>query len=43
MDLSLNEEQLFIEDSLERFILNDYSFDARQKIVVAHPSYSKKH
>ena len=27
MDLSLNEEQLFIQDSTEPWMLNDYNFD----------------
>ena len=43
MDLSLNEEQLFIQDSTERWILNDYNFDVWQKLVVAHPNYSQEH
>ena len=43
MALSLNEEQLFIQDSTEPWILNDYNFDVWQKLVVAHPNYSQEH
>ena len=31
MDLSLNEVQLMLADSIEKFVTNDYDFDTRQK------------
>ena len=31
MDLSLNEMQLMLADSIDKFIANDYDFDSRQK------------
>ena len=40
MDLSLNDEQLLIKDSVERFVLNDYGFDQRQKCVAEAQGYS---
>ena len=42
MDLALNDEQLLIKDSVERFVLNDYSFDKRQKLVAEAPGYSQE-
>ena len=33
MDFSFSEEQTLLQESIERFIRNDYSFDARQRIV----------
>lgn len=41
MDLSLNDEQLLIKDSVERFVLNDYSFDQRQKLVAEAPGFGE--
>lgn len=43
MDLSLNDEQSLIQSSVERFILNDYTFEQRQKIVAEDPGYSQEH
>ena len=31
MDFSLNDVQLMLADSIEKFIANNYDFDARQK------------
>jgi alkylation response protein AidB-like acyl-CoA dehydrogenase len=42
MDLALNDEQLLIKDSVERFVLNDYSFDQRKKCVAEAPGYSEE-
>ena len=33
MDFSFTEEQTLLQESIERFIQNDYSFDDRQKAV----------
>ena len=43
MDLSLNDEQSLIQSSVERFILNDYTFEQRRKIVAEEPGYSQEH
>ena len=40
MDFSLNEEQLMLEDSVEKFIANDYDFDTRQKYVGSERGFS---
>lgn len=42
MDLALSDEQLLIQDSVERFVQNDYSFDKRQKLVAETPGYSEE-
>ena len=39
MDFSFSEEQTLLQESIERFIRNDYSFDARQRIVKGEPGY----
>lgn len=41
MDFSLNEVQLMLADSIEKFITNDYSFEARQKYSGSDDGYSK--
>ncbi|MDY6812377.1 MAG: acyl-CoA dehydrogenase family protein, partial [Pseudomonadota bacterium] len=43
MDLTLSDEQKLIRQAVERFIRNDYSFDARKKIIGAEPGYSTAH
>ena len=43
MDFSLSEEQTLLQDSLQRFIQNDYGFDARQKIVASEDGFSRDH
>ncbi len=40
MDFALNEEQLMLEDSLEKFIANDYDFDTRQKYAGSEQGFS---
>ncbi len=35
MDFSLSSEQKMIQDSVSRFILNDYDFDTRRKILAS--------
>ncbi len=40
MDFSLNEMQLMLADSIEKFIANDYDFDTRQKYAASETGYS---
>ena len=41
MDLELNEIQAMLADSIEKFIVNDYDFETRQKYASNEPGYSK--
>ena len=41
MDLSLNEIQAMLADSIEKFIANDYDFESRQKYAGSELGYSK--
>jgi len=40
MDFSLNDVQAMLDDSVERFIANDYSFEMRQKYAASDRGYS---
>ncbi len=40
MDFSLNEIQMMLADSIEKFIDNDYDFDSRQKYADSDSGYS---
>jgi pimeloyl-CoA dehydrogenase small subunit len=40
VDFSFSDEQTLLKDSVERFIQNDYAFDARQKIAKSDAGYS---
>jgi len=40
MDFSYNEIQAMLDDSVERFIANDYDFDTRQKYAASEGGYS---
>lgn len=40
MDFSLTEEQQLLRDSLARFVANEYSFEARRKIVASPKGWS---
>ena len=42
MDFSFTEEQTLLQESIERFIQNDYSFDDRQKAVGSEQGYSEQ-
>lgn len=42
MNFSLNEVQLMLADSIEKFVSNDYSFEARQKYSESASGYSKE-
>ena len=42
MDFSLSSEQQMIQDSVSKFILNDYNFDTRRKILRSTAGYSQK-
>ena len=39
MDFSFSEEQTLLQESIERFMRNDYSFEARQRIVKEELGY----
>ena len=39
MDFSFSEEQTLLNDSIERFVQNDYAFEARQKAIKQDPGY----
>jgi pimeloyl-CoA dehydrogenase small subunit len=43
MDFSFSDEQTLLQDSVSRFIQNDYGFEARQKIVKQEPGFSTDH
>jgi alkylation response protein AidB-like acyl-CoA dehydrogenase len=42
MDFSLNEIQMMLADSIEKFIENDYDFESRQKNVASDVGYSNE-
>ncbi|WP_293763956.1 acyl-CoA dehydrogenase [uncultured Paraglaciecola sp.] len=42
MDFSLSSEQQMIQDSVSRFILNDYDFDTRRKILGSTAGFSQE-
>ena len=42
MDFSLTEEQSMLEDSVARFVDNDYDFETRQKISQSELGYSRE-
>jgi len=39
MDFSLNEVQMMLDESIEKFIANDYDFDRRQKIAATESGF----
>lgn len=41
MDFTLNNEQQMLQDSVSKFILNDYDFETRQKILESTNGFSK--
>ncbi len=43
MDFSFSEEQTLLQDSVQRFIQNDYDFAARQKIIKGEDGFSRDH
>jgi pimeloyl-CoA dehydrogenase small subunit len=43
MDFSLSEEQTLLQDSVQRFIQNDYAFAARQKTIKSEDGFSRAH
>ncbi len=42
MDFSFAEEQTLLQDSIEKFISNDYAFEARQKVVKTEQGFSSE-
>ncbi len=43
MDFSFTDEQALLADSVERFVRNDYPFDARQRLARSDLGYSRAH
>lgn len=41
MDFSYTEEQQMLQDSIAKFVLNDYDFDTRMKLVKSEPGYGQ--
>ncbi|MCB1644007.1 MAG: acyl-CoA dehydrogenase family protein [Pseudomonadales bacterium] len=41
MDFSLSEEQSLLQDSVQRFIQNDYAFETRQKLLQTEEGFSR--
>ena len=41
MNFDLSQEQQLLADTLKRFITNDYTFDARSKIVASNEGYQR--
>ena len=41
MDFALNEIQAMLADSIEKFVVNDYDFETRQKYASSETGYSK--
>ena len=42
MDFSLSEEQIMLQDSVQRFVQNDYSFEERQKTIKEGEGFSRE-
>jgi alkylation response protein AidB-like acyl-CoA dehydrogenase len=42
MDFSLSDEQVLLQDSVQRFIQNDYGFHIRQKILDSEDGFSRE-
>jgi alkylation response protein AidB-like acyl-CoA dehydrogenase len=42
MDFSLSDEQVLLQDSVQRFIQNDYGFAIRQKILDSEEGFSRE-
>lgn len=43
MDFSYSEEQQMLQDSIAKFVLNDYDFDQRMKLVKSDQGYGREH
>jgi alkylation response protein AidB-like acyl-CoA dehydrogenase len=43
MDFSLSDEQQMLQDSIARFVLNDYDFDSRAKSIKTDLGYNADH
>ena len=41
MDFSFSDEQSMLQDSVQRFIQNDYSFEHRQKLIASDEGFSR--
>ena len=40
MDFSLNDVQMMLDDTVDKFVTNDYDFDTRQKYAGSELGYS---
>lgn len=43
MDFSLSDEQKMLQDSVARFVQNDYGYEQRQKLIQQEPGFSAAH
>ncbi len=43
MDFTLNEEQTLLQDTVARFVRDDYAFDDRRKLVETPDGFSREH
>jgi alkylation response protein AidB-like acyl-CoA dehydrogenase len=43
MDFSFSEEQTLLQNSIQRFIQNDYQFEQRQVTIGTEPGFSRDH
>lgn len=43
MDFGLTEQQQLLKDSIERFVQDEYAFDARRRIVASDEGFSRAH
>lgn len=43
MDFSFSEEQMMLKESIRDFIKNEYSFEARQKLIASEEGFSREH
>ena len=43
MDFGLTDQQQLLRDSIERFVQDEYAFDARRKIVASEAGFSREH
>ena len=41
MDFSFTEEQALLQDTVQRFVQNNYEFEARQKLIKTEDGFSR--
>jgi len=42
MDFSFTEEQALLQDTVQRFVQNNYEFEARQKLIKTEEGFSRE-